>query len=190
MIRLLACAALLAAPAAALAGESPVPSISEGVVTSIASVVVFVICMAVLGTMVWPKISKGLADRENKIKSEIEAAEAAKRQAKEALAQYEKNLADARVEAQKEIDQARASAQQIAADLKAKADTELSAMKDKAMREIDAAKKAALAEIYAESAGLATAVAGKILQREINRNDQQRLVQDALHEMKPAAARA
>ena len=173
-----------AAPAGVL------PTLEQGIVPAIVTLVVFGVVLAILSVMVWPKISKGLADRENKIKGEIEAAEAARAQAKAALDQYEKSLADARVEAQKEIDKARQNAQLIAADLRAKADVELGAMREKAIREIDAAKKAALSEIYAESANLATAVAGKILKREVNSGDQQRLVQDALHEMKPVAARA
>jgi F-type H+-transporting ATPase subunit b len=74
--------------------------------------------------------------------------------------------------------------QQLASELKAKADVELGAMREKAMRDIDAAKRAALAEIYTESATLATTIAGKILRREVNTGDQQRLVDESLAELR------
>lgn len=181
----------LALPAAALAadpeGQGAIATMQQGFWTAITALIVFAVVFAVLATKVWPVIGKALDERADKIKSEIEAAEAARAQAKAALDQYERALADARVEAQKEIEKAKAQATAIANELKAKADTELSAMKDKAMREIDAAKKLALSEIYAEASGLGTMIAGKILQREINRGDQGRLVEDALNEMKAGA---
>jgi F-type H+-transporting ATPase subunit b len=188
-------ASMFAAPVLASAAEGheevgAMPSVKQGLATGFTAVIVFVIVAAFLGAFVWPKISKGLDERADKIKNEIESAEAARMQAKSALAQYERSLAEARAEAQKMLEQAKAQQQAQFAEIKAKNETELSMMKDKAMREIEAAKKQALTEIYSESAALATSVAGKILSREINRNDQSQLVQMALGEMKPSHARA
>ena len=50
--------------------------------------------------------------------------------------------------------------------------------------DIESAKSAAVAEIHAEAGALATAVASKILGREITVADQQQLVQESLAEMK------
>ncbi len=186
--------AAAAAPALALAADTAqhdaIATTKEGIASGVTALVVFGLVFAVLAVKVWPAIASGLDERANKIKNEIEAAEAARAQAKSALEQYERSLADAREQAQKEIDKARTAANALAADLKAKAETDMAAMKAKALADIEAAKRVALAEIYVESANLATAVAGKILQREINRNDQSRLVEDALSELKTAGARA
>lgn len=186
-------AALLIPAAAAFASDAAqknaIATPHEGVSTAVTALVVFALVFAVLSTKVWPMISSGLNERADKIKSEIEAAEAARTQAKAALEQYEKSLADARVEAQKEIDKARASAQAIGAELKARNEVEIQAMKAKAIAEIEAAKRQALSEIYGEAATLSTTVAGKILGREINAGDQRRLVDDALLELKGAGAR-
>jgi F-type H+-transporting ATPase subunit b len=156
----------------------------QGVATAITALVVFIVVLAVLGAKVWPAISKALDERANKIKGEIEAAEAARMTAKAALEEYQANLAQARTEAQKMIADAKAQQQVQFAEMKAKTDAELAAMKAKAIGEIDAAKKAALAEVYNQTATLATSVAGKILQREVNSNDQQRFVSEALAGMK------
>lgn len=162
------------------------PTVAEGIVPMIVSLLVFAAVLAILSKTAWPKITRGLSDREQKIRSEIEAAELAQKQAKAALEQYERNLAEARAEAQKMLDEARAQQQAISADLKAKADVELNAMRDRARRDIDTAKRAALSEIYEESARLATSIAGKILQREVTPGDQSRLVEESLRELATA----
>lgn len=167
---------------------SPLATPKEGAATGVTALVVFVIVFGILATTVWPKISKGLADRNNKIQGEIAAAEEARRQAKEALHEYEKNLADARAEAQRMLEETRAQQGALAAQLKAQADAELGAMRERAKAEIDTAKKQALAEIYAESVNLATVMAGKILQREVTASDQQRLMDESLAEMKAVNA--
>src|SRR5262249_31820493 len=148
----------------------------EALVPMIAALVVFTIVLAILGKFAWPRINKGLSERENKIREEIAAAEAARKQAKDALNQYEKSLADARAEAQRMLEKTKAQQQALAEELKAKADTELAAMRDRARRDIESAKRAAIGEIYEEAASAATRIAAKILQREVNARDQQRLI--------------
>ena len=97
--------------------------------------------------------------------------------------QYERNLASARAEAQKMLDDAKLQQQAITAELKQKSEIDLAQMRDKAKRDIEAAKGAAIAEIHAHATSLATAMASKILKREINAGDQQRLIQESLQEM-------
>lgn len=164
-----------------LAALPPTPA---GLWTGITAIVVFIITAAFLGAVVWPKILKGLTDRENKIKSEIESAEAARMQASMALEQYQKSLAEARAEAQKMIDTAKVQMASQIAEMKAKAEGDAAALKAKAMSEIEAAKKQALSDIYTQSSTLATQVAGKILAREVNGNDSQRFVEEALAGMR------
>lgn len=163
------------------------PTLKQGLWTGITAMLVFIIVAAFLGAFVWPKINQGLDDRANKIRNEIESAEMAQQQAKSALEQYQKNLEEARAEAQRMLDQAKTQQQAIVTELKAKADVELNAMRDKARRDIETAKRAALNEIYAEASTLATSIAGKILQRELGPQDQQRLVEQSLNEMRQVA---
>lgn len=167
---------------------SPIAKPKEGIPAGITAIVVFVIVFAILATAVWPKITAGLEARNNKIQSEIAAAEEARRQAREALNEYERNLAEARAESQKMLESTRAQQTALAAELKAKADIELNALREKAKSEIEAAKKQALSEIYTESVTIATAMAGKILQREVTVTDQQRLMEESMAELKTANA--
>jgi len=159
------------------------PTLQQGIAPMIVSLVVFGIVLAVLATTAWPKILKGLKDREDKIRNEIDAAEMAQKQARQALQDYEKNLAQARAESQRMLDETKSQQQSLANELRAKAEVELSAKRD-----IETAKRAAIDEIYAHGVGAASAMASKILKREIGSHDQQRLIEESLGELQAAVA--
>lgn len=159
------------------------PSVNQGAVTGITALIVFALVFAFFAAVVWPRFTKGLDERAGKIRDEIAMAEAARKQAKDALEQYEKSLAEARAEAQKMLEKTRAQQVALADELKAKADVELNAMKERARRDIEAAKKQALQEIYQATATAATNIAGKILRREVNAKDQQRLIEESMGEL-------
>jgi F-type H+-transporting ATPase subunit b len=159
------------------------PTVKQGLVVGVASLVVFGIVFAVLSTTVWPRITRGLAEREAKIREEIEAAERARQQARDALEQYQKTLAEARAEAQRKLEETKAQQQQLAAELRARADAELTQLKERARRDIDAARRAALMEIHDEAVKLATLAAAKILRREVTVDDQRRLLDESLGEL-------
>jgi F-type H+-transporting ATPase subunit b len=192
MTRLLSSIAFFLAAGVAAAQDheavGALPSVEQGVVTGITAIVVFLIVFAVLAAKVWPPISRALDERAGKIREEIAAAEAARKQAKDALDMYEKSLAEARAEAAKMLEQARAQQQALGAELRAQAETELSAMRDRARKDIEAAKRAAVAEMYEEGARAATTIAARILQREITARDQQRLIDESLGELQHLSA--
>lgn len=162
---------------------SAIPTVEQGLVTGITALIVFGIVFAVLAWKVWPVIGKGLDERAGKIRAEIAAAEAARKQAKEALEQYERSLGEARAEAQRMLEQARAQQLTLANELKTKAEAELGALKERARKDIEAAKRAAVSEIYEKAAEAATAIASKILQRELTASDQRRITLEAVSEL-------
>lgn len=163
--------------------SSPIPPALQGIAPAITTLLVFAIVFFVLYAKVWPKITQGLDERATKIREEIAAAEAARKQAKDALDEYERSLSQARVEAQKMLEDTKAQQTELASQLRSKAEAELNAMRERAKRDIESAKRAALNEIYSESVALATAIASKILQREINAGDQSKLVEESLAEL-------
>jgi len=148
----------------------------------VVSILVFGIAFFILAKTAWPRIIAGLDQREKKIREEIFNAEEARKKADEALAEYEKSLAQARAEANEMIEKTRAEQSRMAAQLKAEAEQELAEMRADARRNIENAKRAALNEIYTEAANVATAVARRILEREVNESDQRRLVEEAVSE--------
>ena len=168
--------------AAAAQGGGPNP-LDFQVVPMITALLVFGTAFFILSKAVWPRIVKGLDDRDAKIRGEIQAAEEARKRADEALKEYERSLAQAKAEANALVEQTKAEQTRLAADLRTQAEAELTELREGARRNIEAAKRAAVAEIYQEASVLATAVAEKILQRELNDQDQARLVEETLAEI-------
>jgi F-type H+-transporting ATPase subunit b len=150
---------------------------------AVTSLIIFSIVFVVLYLKVWPSIVQGLDARQQKIRDEIAGAEQAREQAKAALREYEQSLASARQEANQMIARARADAKAVGEELRARNEAELTELKNRAMREIDGARAASIADLHAQAASLATAIAGRILQREITVEDQQRLVDESLRQL-------
>lgn len=177
-----------AADGASADGEKPekagvVPSAAQAIVPIVATILVFGVVVLFLHQMVWPKILSGLDERARKIREEIEAAEASRAQAKDALEMYEQNLAEAQAETKRMFEQTKAQQAQMAAELRAKADAEVSAMKERALKDIEAAKRAAVSQMYEDAAELASSMASKILRREVSTDDQRALMEESLREL-------
>ena len=169
--------------AAAVEGGSEPSLMDPNLLANVTGIVVFLVALVVLWLFVWPKITQGLDDRNDKIISEIKSAEEAREQAKSALADYEQELAKAREESSRMINDARAQAKELADELRAKNEQELAERMARANADIESAKSAAVADIHSQAAVLATTIAGKILQREINAQDQQGLIDESLREL-------
>jgi F-type H+-transporting ATPase subunit b len=190
---LFAAAVTFLTPALALAADGALPKNAEpisgakaGVFTAVTALVVFCLVFAVLATKVWPVITKALDERAGKIREEIEAAEMARQQAKDALEQYQQSLAQARAEAQKMIESTKAQQAALAAELRAKSEVELNQLRERAMRDIETAKRAAVTEIYNQYTTTAAAMASKILKRSITAQDTDRLVEESLQQLQSA----
>ncbi len=162
------------------AAESP---LNFKLLPAISTVVVFFVAFGIFAFVVWPRITKALDARDQKLLGEIRAAEAAQAKAKAAQHEFEKRLEEARAAADDMIRKARGEADRQAEELRSRSQRELDDMRQRATQELESAKRTALAEIHAVAASLATAVAGKILKREIQPGDQKRLVDESLAEM-------
>jgi len=177
--------ALVPALAAEAAHGEAAPSVFAGTIAqSIAAAIVFLILLGLLYKKAWGPILQGLQDREKRIKDDLEQAERSSREADEKLAEYKEQLANAQAESRKLLAEARADAERVAAQLKATAKGDVDQIRQRAQQDISAAKEQAINEIYAQTASLATQVAGRILQREIRPEDQQQLVEESLQQFR------
>jgi len=162
-------------------GTPPLLTMNLG--AAIWNLIIFLVVVALLGKFVWPQILAGLRGREEKIAHDLAEAEKRHAEAKQMLADYERKLADAQAESRKMLDQAREDAEKLKARLASETETEMQRLRERATQEINLAKQQALQELYATGAELATAVAGKILQRQIQPEDTDRLVRQSLEEL-------
>lgn len=159
---------------------NPIPGPAAGLITSVVTFAVFIGLVVILSRYAWGPIVAGLKAREDKIRSDIQAAERARAQADEARRQFEEQMAGAEARVREMLARAQSDGQQLASRIRGQAQEEAEEIKLKAIREIEQSQREALEEIRAEAATLATSVAEKILRREINRDDQRRLVEESL----------
>lgn len=151
--------------------------------------IIFGVFFLLLAKFVWPPILKGLQDREAKQRHDLSAAERAAREATATLNEYKAQLAAARKEAQGMIEQARADADRAGQARKAEIEREINQLRERTTKEITAAKETALADIYEQAAVISTQIAGNILKRELNPQDQQALVTQSLQQIQSDASR-
>jgi len=145
--------------------------------------VIFGIVCLILYPTAWKNIMAGLKAREQRIRGDIAAAEAARTKAEATLKEYNTQLAAAEQRVRDLISAATADGEKMAAQIRARGEQEANDAKDRATKEIEAAKKQALTEIYDQTATLATSVAEKILRRSLNADDHRDLVTRSLDQV-------
>jgi F-type H+-transporting ATPase subunit b len=165
---------------------SPVPTLRQAIAPAVTTLIVFALLLAVLGEFAWGPIATGLKKREDKIRGDIADAEAARKRAEATLAEYNQRLATAEQQVRDIISKGQQDAERIATNMKMQAQKEAEEAKDRATRDIETARKNAVADIYAQAAELSTAIAEKILRRNLNANDQRELVESSLQQFQSA----
>jgi F-type H+-transporting ATPase subunit b len=127
------------------------------------SAVVFAIILIFFWKKVLPNVSAMLEARGAAIEGNIEKADAAQREAEEALAKYTAQLADARAEAGKIRDAARADGSKIVTEAKETASTEAARITATAKAQIEAERQSALVSLKSEVGSLAIDLASGVI---------------------------
>jgi F-type H+-transporting ATPase subunit b len=115
-----------------------------------------------------PAIKKTMNDRTEKIRGDIEGAEAAKAEADKVLAEYHSQLADARNEAARILEEARQDADAVKAERIAAIQPEIDEMRTRAASEIESSKAQALSELRGEITAIALGAAERVVERNLD----------------------
>ncbi len=155
----------------------------------IETLIVFGLLCAVLYFLAWPKISEGLDRREHMVREARDEAVRTKREAEELRTRLQAEFAQAHDQIRTMLDEARRDAEALRAKEREAGRRDAAAERDRAKREIDAAKEAALQEIYQQSVQLASLMSSKAIRRQLTVEDQGRLLEESLAELKSGAGR-
>jgi F-type H+-transporting ATPase subunit b len=153
---------------------------------AVATLIVFLLLLAVLWKTAWGPLAKALDERERQQEENVRQAEHARAESERLLAEHRALIAQAQDQVRGILEEARRDAESTANDILQKAQAEAEAGRSRAERDIVQARDQALAEIWTRTADLAVTVAGKVLSREIGPDEQRRLVAAATDEL-PAA---
>jgi F-type H+-transporting ATPase subunit b len=186
--RLTACATLIltALPAAAFAAEESGGGLSPfagNVGNAIWTLVIFVLVVIILGKFAWGPILGLLKAREDFIHDALSAAKREKEAAEASLKEYTEKLRAARMEADSIITQSREDAARLRDEMRQKAKAEAEGIVRTAERQIQLETARALQQIRAEAVDLSIMIASKLLQRNLSKEDNERLIDDALRQV-------
>ena len=138
--------------------------------------ITFIALYLIVARVALPRIGGILEDRRDRIASDLDQAERLKEQSDDALAGYERALAEARARAFAVGEEARATAKQQAAARQAEIEAELNKRLGRAEARIGEIKGKALADVDAVAADVAAALVERLVGEKPTQNE----VQDAV----------
>jgi F-type H+-transporting ATPase subunit b len=128
-----------------------------------------------------PQAKKAMEARTERIRGDLDAAEANRTEAETVLAEYQRQLADARNESARIIEEARQTADAMKADLQARADADITEQRQRAAADIEAAKAQALTDLRSEVASLAIGAAEEVVGHSLDQATNEALVEDYIN---------
>ena len=186
--RLLAIAALaftiLSLPAAAQEHEVVALSPFAGDLgNAVWTLVIFVIVVILLGKFAWGPVLGLLRQREEFIHKALSDAKRDRDEAEARLKEHAAKLQSAQAEASRILDEARRDAERFREELRGRAKAEAETLVANAERQIQLETSRALQQIRTEAVDLSVAIASKLLQRNISKEDNERLIDEALRQI-------
>jgi F-type H+-transporting ATPase subunit b len=145
--------------------------------------ITFAITLFLLWKFAYPAIKKMMEGRSERIRNDLESAEASRVEADELKSRYQADLANARTEASRIIEDARATAEAMKADRLRQLDSEVAELRQRAQADIESAKQQAVADLTDEVASLAIGAAEVVVERSLDRDTQVRLVEQYINQV-------
>ena len=177
--------ALLALAAIPLhaAEEAPLSPFAGNLGNAVWTLVIFVLVVVVLGKFAWGPVLSLLQQREEFIHKSLSDAKHDRDEAEARLKEYAAKLQSAQAEAVAIIDEARKDAERLRQELRERARTEADTMLKNAERQIELQTTRAVQQIRQEAVDLSVMIASKLLQRNISKEDNEKLIADALKQI-------
>ena len=143
----------------------------------------FLLLIFLVKKYAWGNISSILDERAEKISSDIDGAEEARKKAEELASKREAELAGSRTEAKTIIENAKETAEKSKADILAEAKLEAGRLKEKANQEIAQNKAEALQSVKGDVADLTISLAGKIITQNLDSQAHKELIDQYIDQL-------
>ena len=143
----------------------------------------FLLLIFLVKKYAWGNITSVLDERAEKISSDIDGAEEARKKAEELASKRETELAGSRTEAKTIIENAKETAEKSKSDILAEAKLEAGRLKEKANQEIAQNKAEALQSVKGEVADLTVSLAGKIISQNLDGHAHKELIDQYIDQL-------
>lgn len=148
------------------------------------TVITFVVLLLILWKAAWKPIVEALDSRAEKVRSDIENAEKMRIDAEKQLAEHRDMMEKAHSEVSQIIADGKADAERVKNEIIEKANQEAQELTERVRKDIERAKDKALEEVKTEVVNLSTEIASKIIEKNLNPEDQKGYVEEALSKIR------
>jgi F-type H+-transporting ATPase subunit b len=153
------------------------------------TILTFLVLVGLLAKFAWRPLLDALESRQAQIRQSLEDARQARVELERLNAESAKILASARADAEAIVAQTRADADRFREELRQKARSEAAGIVQNAERQIEQETAKAIKQIRLEAVDLSVALASKLLQRNVTREDNERLIEETFRQLESSLRR-
>ena len=147
------------------------------------TILTFLVLLGLLAKFAWRPLLQALDTRQESIRKSLDDARQAKQDLERLHQESAQIIRQARVEADGIITRSRADAERLREEMKQKARAEADTIVKSAERQIQLETTRALQQIRTEAVDLSVMIASKIIQRNLSKEDNERLIDEALRQV-------
>lgn len=147
------------------------------------TIVTFLVLVALLAKFAWRPLLEALDTREASIRKSLDDAQRARQELEQIHQESKRILGTARTEAEAIVASTRADAERLREELKQKARAEAANLVKSAERQIEMETARALVQIRQEAVDLSVAIASKLIQRNLTKADNERLIDETIGQL-------
>jgi F-type H+-transporting ATPase subunit b len=147
------------------------------------TIATFLILVWLLAKFAWRPLLAALEQRQDTIRQSLDDAQQAKQELERLHVESRKILTEARVQAEQIVSQTRTDASRLRDELKQKAQSEAAGVLKNAERQIEMETARALQQIRNEAVDLSVAIASKVLERNVTKEDNERLIEETFKQI-------
>jgi len=161
--------------------DNPLVQVDPGLF--IWTILTFLILVSLLTKFAWRPLLQALDRRQNLIKDSLDKADQARVELERINSEAAKILDSARVEADAIVSKGRLAGERLREELKEQAREESATLVKNAERQIELETARALQQIRQETVDLSLSIASKVIGRNLSKDDNERLIEDALKQI-------
>jgi len=147
------------------------------------TIVVFLVLLALLAKFAWRPLLEALEKRQESIRRSLDDAAKAKQELERLQVESQRILAAARSEAEAIVARTREDAGRLREEMRQKAQQEAANIVKNAQKQIELETTRALQQIRHEAVDLSVQIASKLLQRNVSKEDNERLIEETFKQL-------
>ena len=147
------------------------------------TILTFLVLLTLLAKFAWGPLLRALESRQAQIRKSLDDAQQAQRELERLQQESSQIIRAARVDSESIMTQSRSDAERLREEMKQKARDEASAIVKNAERQIRLETSRALQQIRHEAVDLSVMIASKLIQRNLTKEDNERLIEEALRQV-------